>query len=89
MEHCLFRMGDTVIFDEHSFNPEYWHSLSEEEKIRYYGDLGYGQKKPKPFTFITEMYPQIGHCILIDIQTGKIETMRHSGDFRLATDEEC
>jgi hypothetical protein len=84
----MFRSGDTVVFDPESFNPDYWNGLSEKDKIKYYGPLGYGEDKLKTFTFITEMHPQTGHCILIDIATGKIETMRHTSNFRLADDEE-
>ncbi len=85
----MFTLGDTVVFDPESFNPAFWNNLGEEERIKYYGPLGYGEEKLKFFTFITEMQPQGGHCILIDITTGKIETMRHTTNFRLATDEEC
>lgn len=84
----MFRLGDTVVFEPDNFNPDFWNNLSEEDRKRYYGPLGYGGEK-KLFTFICEMYPQLGHCVLIEIGTGKIETMRHISNFRLATDDEC
>ena len=83
-----FKPGDTVVFDPESFNPDFWNGLSEEDKVKYYGPLGYGQEKLKAFTYLCEMSPQLGHCILIEIGTGKVETMIHISDFRLATDEE-
>lgn len=82
-----FKLGDTVVFDPNNFNPDFWNNLSEEDRIKFYGPLGY--KDPKTFTFICEMSPQNGHCVLVDIATGKVETMRHISDFRLATDQEC
>lgn len=85
----MFKMGDTVVFEPKNLNPDFFNNLSEEEKLRYYGDLGYGSKKPVFFTFICEHMPQSSHCILVNMQNQKIETMRHINDFRLATEEEC
>ena len=85
----MFKPGDTVVFDPDSFNPDYWNKLSEEEKIKYYGPLGYGKDKPLLFTFLCEHSPQIGHCVLVNMETQKVETMRHTDNFRLVTDEEC
>ena len=82
-----FRLGDTVTFDPDSFNPSFWDGLTEEEKVRYYGPIGY--KNDKTFTFICEMHPQQGHCILIEIGTGRVETMRHTCDLKLVEDDEC
>ena len=84
----MFRMGDTVFFDPESFNPKFWNGLTEEEKIKCYGGVGYGREKPVAFTFVCEMFPQHGHCVLMEIPTGRIEMMRHISDFRLATDDE-
>lgn len=84
-----FRAGDTVVFDPTNFNPEFWNNLSEEDRIKYYGDLGYGKEKPVLFTFLCEHHPQTGHCVLVNMDNQKIETMRHTNDFRLVTDEEC
>lgn len=85
----MFRLGDTVAFDPSSFNPKYWDKLSKEQKFMYYGELGYGSDKLKTFTFLTEMYPQAGHCVLVEIDTGKIHTMVHMSNLRLVGDEEC
>lgn len=87
----MFRPGDTVIFDPDSFNPDYWNNLSEEDKVKYYGPLGYGRPKDKPllFTFLCEHHPQGGHCVLVNMENQKVETMRHPSDFRLAGDDEC
>ena len=85
----MFRMGATVVFDPETFNPDFFSGLSEEERLLYYGDLGYGSEKPVLFTFLGEHSPQSGHCILINMKNQKIETMRHTSDFRLATEEEC
>lgn len=87
----MFRMGDTVMFDPESFNPDYWDNLSNSDKRKYYGDLYNFDNPDHPylFTFITEHYPQHGHCILINMQNQKIETMRHTSNFRLVEDDEC
>ena len=84
----MFKPGDTVVFDEKSFNQTFWANLSEEDKVKYYGPLGYGREKPLLFTFLCEHSPQSGHCVLINMETQQLETMRHISDFRLATDEE-
>ena len=83
-----FRLGDTVIFDHTTLNEKFWDSLSEEDRLKYYGSLGYGKDRPVLFTFICEHYPQTGHCLLINMHNQQIETMRHTVNFRLATDDE-
>ena len=85
----MFSPGDSVIFDPSTFNPSYWDNLPESERLRYYGVLGYGEKLPRVFTFLCEHSPQLGHCVLIDMRTQRVETMRHICNFRLATDEDC
>lgn len=84
-------MGDTVTFDPDSFNQEFWDSLPETDKRQYYGDLYNfdNPQKPHLFTFICEHNPQTGHCVLINMQNQRVETMRHISDFRLVSDEEC
>jgi hypothetical protein len=47
------------------------------------------QCKLKIFTFICEHHPQTGHCVLMDMDNGKLLPMCHVSDFRLATEEEC
>jgi hypothetical protein len=83
-----FKLGDVVAFDYNNFNPEYWDNLPEADRIKYYGPLGYGAKSLKTFVFVTEMKPQDGHCVLIDMDDGHIEIMRHTSDFRKCKDEE-
>lgn len=84
-----FEMGDTVFFDVDSFNPEYWNGLSMDDKKKYYGDLyDFDNYKPIHFTFITEHQPQTGHCVLINMSNQKVETMRHTDNFRLALEDE-
>lgn len=85
-----FNIGDTVAFDPDSFNKEFWNELSIQQKRRYYGTLyDFDNNKPYLFTFICEHSPQIGHCVLINMDNQKIETMRHTNNFRLVNDEEC
>jgi hypothetical protein len=83
-----FKPGDTVVFDPGGFNPEYWNGLSESDRQKYYGPLGYGAAKLYLFTFICEHSPQGGHCVLISMDDQHVETMRHTTDFRLATEDE-
>jgi hypothetical protein len=83
-----FGVGDTVIFDTTKINPECWDGWTETTRIKYYGRYGYGSKL-KLFTFITYHYPQLGHCVLMDMDDGKLLPMCHDSDFRLVTDEEC
>lgn len=85
---CKFKLGDTVVFDVSSFNPEYWDNLSEKDRKKYYGDLGYGDKALHRFIFICEHNPQTGHCVLISMRNQRVETMRHTNNFRLATEDE-
>jgi hypothetical protein len=88
------KRGSVVVFDPSNFNPKFWDDLSEEDRIKYYGPLGYGQKQ-KLFVFLCEIltadgYPS-GHCVLLELnhqQPLNIEYMRHTSDFRLATEDE-
>jgi hypothetical protein len=82
-----FKMGSVVVFDPANFNPNFWDKLSEEDRIKYYGPLGYGSKKMKFFVYMCEINDS-GHCVLIDMDTGENVLMRHTSDFRLATEEE-
>ncbi len=82
-----FKTGDVITLDLDTIS-----NMSEEDKIKYYGVLGYGSKKPKLYTYITNIKAAggycSGHCILISLSDQSIETMRHIEDFRKATDEE-
>ena len=85
----MFRTGDTVMFDPDSFNEDYWNKESVQNKIRYYGQYGFGQRKLKLFTYICEHHPQTGHCVLMDMDDGKLLPMCHTNNFRLVEDDEC
>ena len=80
--------GSVVIFD---INKEHLKNSSEEEKIKWYGSLGYGSKLHQ-FVYITAIYDKdgndTGHCVLISLDDQHVETMRHTSDFRLATEKE-
>ena len=85
----MFEPGDTVVFEPKNFNQDYWNNLSEDDKIKYYGSLGYGKDQPVFFTFLCYHRPQSGHCVLVNMDNQQVETMRHPQDFRLVTDDEC
>jgi hypothetical protein len=90
-----FRPGDVVVFDETSFNPEYWDKLSEEDKVKYYGWTGYPNKK-KLFVYLTDIYQTYEnegrmtshHCVLVSLDDQSVKTMVHPSEFRLATEYE-
>jgi hypothetical protein len=81
-----FKQGQVVVFDGSNLR------LSHEDKIEYYSCLGYNQYKKPLFIFMTEILDydgtDTGHCVLLNMDTWKIEGMRHTADFRLATTEE-
>jgi hypothetical protein len=85
----MFRPGDTVTLEIDHFNPDFWNGLSESDRIKYYSVFGYGSKPCKLFTFITYHYPQLDHCVLMDIDDGKLFPMCHASNFRLVSDDEC
>lgn len=85
----MFNPGDTLVFNPDSFNQNYWNNLSEEDKLKYYSQYGYGQKQLVLFSFLAEHKPQGGHCLLVNMATGQVLPMCHTLNFRLATDEEC
>jgi hypothetical protein len=83
-----FKPGTVVVFDPESFTKEFWGSLSEKERIKYYGVLGYGKKKSVFFVFLTEIITAPGHCVLVNLDNQQIETMRHTSDFRKVKEDE-
>jgi hypothetical protein len=87
-----FKIGSIVVFEPKNFNQDYWNGLSEKDRIKYYGPLGYGQKNKKLFCFLAPILDadgsDSGHCVLADLDDGKIEVMRHTSDFRKATEDE-
>jgi hypothetical protein len=82
-----FKMGTVVVFDPDSFNQDFWEKLPEENRIKYYGPLGYGSDRKKFFVFVCEIN-ESGHCLLVDMDTGENVLMRHTYNFRPATDQE-
>jgi len=76
-----------VVFDPSALNPKFWDNLKEEDRIRYYAPLGYGSQKIKLFVYLCEVNDS-GHCVLVDMDTNNVITMRHTSDFREATEEE-
>lgn len=91
MKKRKIKRGDVIVWEPKNFNPEYWNKLSEEDRIQYYGALGYGQKKPKLFVFLSKICQHgedTGHCVLVSLDDQTIETMRHTVEFRHVTDEE-
>ena len=83
-----FKPGTVVVFEPKNFNQEWWTNLSEADRLKYYGVLGYGADKQKCFVFLCEIISCPGHCVLVDMQDQHIETMRHTSDFREATEDE-
>lgn len=83
-----FKAGTVVVFDPRNFNPDYWNNLSEEDRIKYYGALGYGQEKLKLFVFSMHIKNAPGHCVLVSMDDSHTEMMRHTDDFREVTEEE-
>ena len=88
MNTCSFRIGTPVVFNDESVI-----NLSEEDAIKYYGCLGYKQDKRPLFIFLCEILNEddgyySGHCVLLELGTNRIEAMRHTSNFRLATEDE-
>ena len=83
-----FKRGTVVVFEPKNLNPDYWNALSEKDRIKYYGALGYGKTKPIFFVYLTEIKNALGHCVLVSLADQKIETMRHTDNFREVTEEE-
>lgn len=87
-----FEPGTVVVFEPANFNQDWWGKLPEAERIKYYGSLGYGAKKQHLFVYLTEILDAdgepSGHCVLVSLDDQHIETMRHTSDFRAATEEE-
>lgn len=88
IEKDNFKLGTVVVFEPKNFNPDFWNNLSEKDRIKYYKSLGYGSDKKKFFVFLTEIKNSPGHCILVSLDDGRIEVMRHISDFREVTEDE-
>lgn len=85
----VIQPGDTVVFDPSSLNPEWWNKQTEEYLKKCYGYLGYGTEEQMMFTFLCEMSPQVGHCVLVEIGSGRVVTMVHISNLRKLTEDEC
>jgi|SRR3990172_13144543 len=83
-----FTPGTVVIFEPNNFHPVYWQGLSDKDKKKYYGPLGYGRERQLLFVFICEIKNAPGHCVLLSLEDGHVETMRHTYNFREVTEEE-
>lgn len=96
-DYKSFKMGDVIIWHSDNFFRNYWNSLSEEDRIKYYGQYGYGHKKKKFFIYLSEISVQcqeervrrgIGHAMIIDMDTEQVLVMVHPTEFRFADDSE-
>ena len=83
-----FKRGTAVVFEPKNFNQEWWKNLSEKDRKKYYGALGYGAAKPHVFVFLCEIRNAPGHCVLVSLEDQHVETMRHTSDFREVTEDE-
>ncbi len=87
-KRATFKMGDVVAFAPENFNPGWWDNLPIADRVKYYGPLGYGETKLKTFVFITEIRQTPGHCVLVAMDDGHIEVMRHTANFRKVDEDE-
>ena len=83
-----FKPGTAVVFEPKNFNQKWWNKVSEADRLKWYGDLGYGSKEPVFFVFLCEIIQSPGHCVLVNMDNQKVETMRHTSDFRACTEDE-
>ena len=70
------RLNSMVVFDRGD--------MSDEDYDEYYREKFHG----KLFVFLGPIAQTTVHCILADLDTGKIIGMYHTDNFREATDEE-
>ena len=82
-----FKAGTVVVFDPSTMSSSFWEGLPEEDRVKYYGPIGYGSTKTKLFVYVCEINDS-GHCLLVDMDDGKNVLMRHTYNFRPATEEE-
>lgn len=86
-----FISGQVVVFSADKLNPNFWNNLAEDERVRIYGRLGYGQKKLKHLVYICPVIAPCGntsHCVVLDMDTNNLLQMVHESDLRLAREEE-
>ena len=60
-----FKRGTVVVFEPNNLNQKFWNGLTEKDRVKYYGPLGYGQEKLKMWVFLTEIRNAPGHCVLV------------------------
>ena len=88
----MIRQNSLVVFDKTTINKEIWTEYYEKEfsyihfsttgsDERYFGNL-------KTFIFLGEVPNAKGHCILGDLETGKILGLYHTENFREANESE-
>lgn len=87
-EECKFKLGDVVFWDPANLNKEFWTQLSQEEKDRYYTPLMFRNGRKRLFVFITEINQAPGHCVLVPLDDGPVEWMRHTSEFTLADEDD-
>jgi hypothetical protein len=83
-----FDPGTVVAFNPESFDPQYWSALSEEQKFKYFGRMGYGSESPVYFVFLCEIKQAPGHCVLVPMKGGNPITMVHTCNLKEAAFEE-
>lgn len=81
-----FKAGQAVVFEPYWAQQDY---LKKNKKIKVGDEVypGHPLKYGDIVHFLAHMTPAYGHCIIVDYD-GKVTTMLHPSDFRLATDEE-
>jgi hypothetical protein len=72
------KINSFVVFDENS--------TSKENYEKYYKETF---PLDKLFIYLGEIKQAKGHCILCNLDTGKVIGMYHSENFREATEDEC
>lgn len=80
--------GTVVVFDKNLINSFVWNRMSQEEKIKNYGFLGYRSDKIKRFVFLCEIKNAPGHCVIVDLETQQLLTMIHTNILREVKPEE-
>ena len=79
-------LNSFVVFDFCAL-PERFHSEDDYERDEDY-ELYYKHFEDKTYIFLGEIVQAPGHCILLDIDTGKVEAMHHTDNFRQLTEDE-
>jgi hypothetical protein len=86
---CPFKLGDAIVWTPDNFNPKFWENTPLEDRDRYYYSWTMDSRgNPIVFVFITEINQAPGHCVVVSMAGGKVEWMRHTTEFRLATEDE-